>query len=339
MRGPWFPFGQSFFPNAQAAGAMRRLAGHALAALMAAMPVAPALAQTPWPAKPIRIMHGFDGGSNPDTVARVIGPALGERLGQPVVIESRPGAGGRIATGYVATQPADGYTLIMLTAGDGVVAATDPKLPYDLARDYIFISTVIGFPFLVLVNASSPMQNLADALAAARRDPGKLTFGTPGLRTTQHLVGELIKTSANVDLTHVPFKGTAFADLLGGRVDFLIAAPAVATPQIRAGKVRAITVTSRELMPAYPDVRPVAETIPGFEVSSWLGLATPAGTPQAIVDRINAEVQRVLALEDVRARLLATGSDVTPSTPQAFRARVEGDIRKWRALAERAKLD
>jgi tripartite-type tricarboxylate transporter receptor subunit TctC len=317
----------------------RRTLLAALGAAAVGAPFALARAQAPWPAKPIRIMHGFDGGSNPDTVSRVIGPGLGERLGQPVVVESRPGAGGRIATGFVATQPADGYTLIMLTAGDGVVAATDPKLPYDLSRDYSFITTVIQFPFLLLVNASSPFQNLADALAAARRDPGKLTFGTPGLRTTQHLVGELIKTSANVDLTHVPFKGTAFADLLGGRVDFLVAAPAVATPQIKAGKVRAITVTSREPMSTFPDVRPVAETLPGFEVTSWLGLAAPAGTPQPIVDRLASEVRRVLAVDDVRARLLATGSDVTPSTPQEFRSRVEADIRKWKALAERAKLD
>ena len=184
-----------------------------------------------YPARPIRMVHGFDSGSNPDVVARIIGPALTERLGQAIIVEAKPGAGGRIATAYVAAQEPDGYTLAMLTAGDSVTAATESTLSFDLLRDFAFISSVIQFPFLILVGADSPFKSLRDLIAAARREPGKLSFGTPGIRTTQHFCGELLKASADIDLLHVPFKGSPFQDLIGGRLDLMIAAPSVSTPQ------------------------------------------------------------------------------------------------------------
>ncbi len=292
-----------------------------------------------FPSKPVRIVHGYDNGSNPDTVARIISPALTERLGQAIVTEPKPGAGGRIATAYVATQEPDGYTLMMLTAGDTVNAATDPKLPYDLLRDYAFVTTVVEFPFVIMVNAESPFRTLRDLIDAAKARPGKLTFATPGVRTTQHLTGELLKVTAGIDLLHVPFKGSAFTDLIAGRLDSLIAAPAVSTPQIKGGKVRAIGVTGRQRIESLPDVPTFAETLPGFEVYSWLGLAAPAKTPASVVERLNADVRAVIAQEAVRARLLATGSLVGGSTSEAMRARVEADIRKWKGLAERVKLD
>lgn len=311
-----------------------------LQALGAATLLGPAVTRAQaWPSKPIRIVHGFDNGSNPDTVARIISPALTERLGQSIVTEPKPGAGGRIATGYVATQEPDGYTLMMLTAGDTVTAATDPKLSYDLLRDYAFVSTVVEFPFVIMVNAESPIRTLRDLIDAAKAHPGKHTFATPGVRTTQHLTGELLKVTAGIDLLHVPFKGSAFTDLIAGRLDSLIAAPAVSTPQIKGGKVRAIGVTSRQRMDTLPDVPTFAETLPGFEVYSWLGLAAPAKTPAAVVERLGAEVRAVIAQEAVRARLLATGSLIGGSTGEAMRARVEADIRKWKGLAEKVRLD
>jgi tripartite-type tricarboxylate transporter receptor subunit TctC len=311
-----------------------------LQALGAATLLGPAAAHAQaYPAKPIRIVHGYDNGSNPDTVSRILSPSLSERLGQAIVTEPRPGAGGRIATAYVATQEPDGYTLMMLTAGDTVIAATDPKLSYDLLRDYAFITTVVEFPFILMVPADSPIKTLRDLIAAAKASPGKLTFATPGVRTTQHLSGELFKLTAGVDLLHVPFKGSAFTDLIGGRLDSLIAAPAVSTPQIKGGKVRAIGVTSRQRIDAFPDLPTFAETLPGFEVYSWLGLAAPAKTPGAIVERLGAEVRTVIAQDSVRAKLLATGSLVGGGTPEAFRARAEADIRKWKGLAEKVRLD
>ena len=296
-----------------------------------------------WPAKPVRIVHGYDSGSNPDTVGRAISQALGERLGQPIVIEPKPGAGGRIATAYVATQEGDGYTLMMLTGGDGVNAATqsatEAKLPYDLLRDYSFVGMVSLFAFMLLVKADSPFKTLADVIDTARKNPGKLTFATPGVRTTQHLTGELIKATAGVDLLHVPFKGSAFTELIGGRLDLMIAAPTVSTPQIKGGAVRAIAVTGKTRMDTFPDVPAVAETLPGFEVTSWLGLAAPAKTPASVISRINADLRQVLGQEAVRARLLAIGTEPAGGPAEELRTRVESDIRKWRDLARTAKLD
>ena len=307
-------------------------------ALVAATALPGAFAQT-WPAKPVRIVHGYDSGSNPDTVGRAISQALGERLGQPIVIEPKPGAGGRIATAYVTTQEPDGYTLMMLTGGDGVNAATDPKLPYDLLRDYSFAGMVSLFAFMLLVKADSPFKTLAELIDAAKKSPGKLTFATPGVRTTQHLSGELIKATAGVDLLHVPFKGNPFTELIGGRLDLMIAAPTISTAQIKGGAVRAIAVTGRTRMDTFPDVPAVAETLPGFEVTSWLGLAAPAKTPAAVITRINSDLRQVLGQEAVRARLLAIGTEPAGGPAEGMRARVESDIRKWRELARTAKLD
>jgi tripartite-type tricarboxylate transporter receptor subunit TctC len=228
---------------------------------------------------------------------------------------------------------------MMLTAGDGVLAATDPKLPYDLTRDYAFIATVIQFPFVIMVKPDSPLKSMADVLAEARKNSGKLSFATPGIRTTQHLAGELIKATANIDMLHVPFKGSSFQDLIGGRVDLLIAAPSIATPQIKGGAVRAIAVTAKARMESLPGVATVAETLPGFEVTSWLGLAAPAKTSAAVVARMNADVRQVLAQESVRTRLLGMGSEPVGGTPEELRSRVETDVRKWRELAKTAKLD
>ena len=301
------------------------------------------LAQPTWPSKPVRIVHGYDSGSNPDTVARAISQSLSERLGQPIMIEPKPGAGGRIATAYVATQEPDGYTLMMLTGGDGVNAATqsatDAKLPYDLLRDYAFAGMVSLFAFMVLVKADSPFRTLRDAIDFAKKNPGKLSFATPGIRTTQHLTGELINAMAGINLLHVPFKGNAFTELIGGRLDLMIAAPTISTPQIKGGAVRALAVTGKARLDTFPGVATVAETLPGFEVTSWLGLAAPAKTPAAVINRINADVRHALAQEAVRARLLALGTEPAGGPAEDMRTRVESDIRKWRELARTAKLD
>jgi tripartite-type tricarboxylate transporter receptor subunit TctC len=292
-----------------------------------------------WPTRILRIVHGYESGANPDAIARVISPGLSERLGQQIIVEAKPGGAGRIATRYVAIQPADGYTMIMLTAGDAVLAALDRKLPYDLLKDFSFVSSVIESPLVLCVAADSPIKTLADLLAAAKRKPGTLTFGTPGIGTTQHMAGELLQSRANIELLHVPYKGNAFMDLIGGRVDFLIAAPSVAIPQIRGNKVRAIALTSKAPLATLPDVAPVAQILPDYDVNSWLGLALPAGTPAERIQRLSKEVQATLGTDAVRNIISNGGSVPAPSSGEAFRARIESDVKKWSTLSGRVKLE
>jgi tripartite-type tricarboxylate transporter receptor subunit TctC len=269
-------------------------------ALVAAVWAFGAAAQ-PWPSKPLQIWHGFAPGANPDIIARTLQPALAERLGQPVVIDTKPGAGGRIATAFVAKQPADGHALIMLTGGDGVMAATVTDLPYDLLRDFAFVSTTTVFRFLVLVSAESPYQSLGQLIEDARKRPGKLSYGHSGIASTLHLAGELLKEQTGIDMVHVPYKGTQVQELAAGRLDMAIQVATSAMP--------------------------------------WLGLAAPSRTSQAIVDRLSDEVRTLLAREDIAARIRATGAEPRAMTSAEFRARVEADILKWRRLAAKINLN
>jgi tripartite-type tricarboxylate transporter receptor subunit TctC len=291
-----------------------------------------------WPTKNIRIVHGYNSGSNPDVISRIVGPALSERLGQPIIVEPKPGAAGRIATGYVATQDPDGYTMMMLTHGDTVTSAFDDKLTYDLLRDYAFIGTAVHTSLVIVVSADSPIKTARDLIDIGKTKAGGLTFGSPGLGTTQHLAGELLKITAGVNLVHVPYRETAFPDLLGGRLDLLIAAPSQAVPQIATGKVRAVAVTTRERIDAAKDVPTVSETLPGFDVGSWLGLAVPVKTDAAVIEKLRGTLRQVLADQAVRARLLATGSDVGSLIGNDFRARVEADVRKWKSLVGKVQI-
>ncbi len=294
-----------------------------------------------WPTKPVQIIHGFNAGANPDLISRALQPALSEGLGQPVVIDSRPGASGRIATAFVAKQPPDGYTLIMITGGDGVLAATVRDLPYDLLRDFAFVSLTTVFPFLILVPVDSSYQTLGELLDDARKRPGKLGYGHSGVASTLHLVGELMKDMAGVDIVHIPYKGTQAQELAAGRpgLDMAVSVSAPAMPFIKSGKLRVLAVTSAARDPAFPAVPTVGETLAGYEVTSWLGVAAPAGTNAAIVDRLSFEVRAALARDDVKARLAVMSAHGTGSTGPEFRARVASDIAKWKRLAEKVKLD
>ena len=309
------------------------------AALSALLPQVWAAQAQAWPARPLRIVHGYESGTNPDTISRLLTPGLSERLGQPVIVEPKPGAAGRIAAKYVTTQTADGYTLLMLTAGDAVVAALDPKVPYKLLQDFTFISSVIEFPFLLCVAADSPIKSLADLMAMAKARPGQVSYGTPGVGTTQSMAGELLQKMADVALLHVPYKGNAFPDLLGGRVDFLIVSPSVATPLIQGNKIRAIAITSKDPHPALPDALPVRRLVHDYEVKSWLGLAAPKSTPDATVQRLVSDVQAITATDGFRASVTNAGSMVAASSSDAFRARVEADVKKWSTLSGRVRLE
>jgi tripartite-type tricarboxylate transporter receptor subunit TctC len=293
-----------------------------------------------WPSRPIQLVHGFGAGGNADVVARLIGQRLQTLLKQPVVIDIKSGAGGSIATNFVAKARPDGYSLVMLTGAHTVSAALTRSQPYDPVKDFAFISTVSSFPFVVAVRAEHPAKTLADLMAMARQEPGKITFTSVGVGSTQHMVGELLGASAGVKLVHVPYRGggAPVQSVIGGDVDILADTLTVATPHIRSGRLRALGVTSAQAWPSMPGVPTVGATLPGFEVLSWLGLAAPAGTPDAVIRLLNAETRRALQDPELQKTLADLGSQAAPNSPQEMRAMVEQDIVRWRAVVEKAGI-
>ena len=310
------------------------------AAALASLWAGPALAQPSFPTQPIQLIHGFGAGGNADVVARLVGQQLASGLGQPVVVEIKSGAGGSIASGYVAKAKPDGHTLVMLTGAHTVSAALARSLPYDPVKDFAFVSTVSSFPFVVAVRAEHPARTLGDLLDIARKEPGKVTFTSVGIGSTQHMVGELLGSTAGVRLLHIPYRGggAPVQAVIGGDVDVLADTLTVASPHIKSGRLRALGVTSAQPWPGAAGVPTVATTLPGFEVRSWLGLAAPAGTPEAVVQRLNAEILKVLAEPAFQAALANLGSEVAPRTPAETMAMVQRDILRWRDVAAKAGI-
>lgn len=290
-----------------------------------------------WPAQTIRLIHGYDAGSNPDTIARHLAQPLTEILGQQIVIEPRPGAAERLAASQVARLKPDGYALYLMTGGQAVVSATDRTLSYDLLRDFEFISIVTRFPFVFTVAPDSRFATLQAYLEEARRTPGTLTYGTSGVGSTLHMAVELMLARTGTKITHVPYKGglgQPLSDLTAGRLDMQVITFSNAQPFLKAGKLKAIAVTSKERHPGFPDVPTVAEiVVPDYDVVSWLGLSAPAGLPPAIRDRLHEALVQAMARPAIKARLEELGNDTTISTPAEFRARVESDMARWRPLA------
>jgi tripartite-type tricarboxylate transporter receptor subunit TctC len=309
-----------------------------LAALPSALTYAQALQD--YPARPIQLIHGFGAGGNADVVARLIGQRLQATLKQPLVIDIKSGAGGTIATNYVAKAKPDGYSLVMLTGAHTVSAALNKSLPYDPVKDFEFISTVSSFPFVVAVRADHPAKTLADLLAMARQTPGKLTFTSVGVGSTQHMVGELLGSAANVKLLHVPYRGggAPVQAVLAGDVDILTDTLTVASPHIASGRLRALAVTSAQAWPSIKGVPPVSATLPGFEVRSWLGLAAPVGTPEPIIRQLNADVQTALRDPELQKALGNLGSEAAPSSSADMRNMVEREVTRWRGVVKAAGI-
>lgn len=295
-----------------------------------------ARAQASFPSKPIRVVHGYSAGSNPDTIARVISPSMIETLGQSVIIEPKPGAGERIAAQYLMSQPPDGYTLYLITGGANVISATDPQTPFNTLKDFSYISTITLFPFVLVVGANSPIKTFADLLAAAKANPGKLNYGHSGVGNTLHLGVEYLKALTDIKVEPVAYKDTGqqIADVISGRLDFAITTFTGYHAVLANKQVRAIGVTSREVWPLNPDVQPIGAVVPGYEVVSWLGLAAPVGLPADIADKLANAVAVAVARPDVKARLEGMGNEARASTPAVFRARVETDYAKWKPLAK-----
>jgi tripartite-type tricarboxylate transporter receptor subunit TctC len=316
------------------------------AALLAvlALTATGAAAQT-YPTKPIRLVVPFPAGGTTDILAREVGQRLSTSLGQPVVIDNRPGAAGNIGSELVAKSAPDGYTLLMATVGTHAInPSLYAKLPYDHVADFAPVILVASVPNVLEVTPSLPVNSVADLIKLAKEKPGQINFASSGSGTSIHLSGELFKTMAGVDMTHVPYKGSApaLADLIGGQVQVMFDNLPSSLPQIKAGKLRAIAVTSAQRAPALPNVPTIAESgLPGFEASSWFGVVAPAGTPPAIVARLNADLNLWLQTPDAREKLLAQGAAAAGGSPEQFATHIRAETEKWAKVvkASGAKVD
>jgi tripartite-type tricarboxylate transporter receptor subunit TctC len=304
------------------------------AATFAAPPIARAQA---WPMNPVRVIHGYDAGSNPDTIARHLAGPLTEILGVQIVIEPKPGAAERLAATQIARMRPDGSVLYMMTGGQAVVSATDKTLSYDLLRDFDFISIVTRFPFVFTFAPQSRFKTIQAFIDEAKRRPNEITYGTSGVGSTLHMAMELLLSQTGAKMTHVPYKGglsAPYNDLVGGRLDMQVITFSNAQPFLKTDKLKALAVTSKERHPGFPDIPTVAETlVPDYDVLSWLGFASPAGLPPALRDRLHDSLRQAMARPDVKGKLEELGNDTRVSTPAEFRARVEQDLARWRPLA------
>jgi len=298
-----------------------------------------------YPAKPIRFVVPYPPGGPLDVIARLLGAKVAESVHQPVIVDNKPGAGGNIGADAVAKSPPDGYTILM-----GAVAthAINPTLyaniPYDAARDFIAVTQVASTPNVLVVNPSVPASNVKEFIAYAKANPGKLNFGSGSTGSAGHLAGELFKSMAGVDMVHVPYKGAAPAmqDLVGGQIQLMFDNLASSLTQVRAGRIRALAVTTARRSALAPDLPTIAESgLPGFDISTWFGIFTPAGTPRDIVEKLHAEFTRALADREVRDRMLALGAEPVGNAPAEFAAYIRAEADKYARVikASGAKAD
>ena len=291
----------------------------------------PAAAQN-YPAKTIRIVVPLAAGGPGDVLARAVGQKLSENVGQPVVIDNRPGANTNVGNEFVAKAPADGYTLLATASTLTINPGLYPKLPYEAMRDFAPISLIGSAPLILVVHPSLPVRSVKELAALAKSKPGQLHYGSAGNGSVLHLAGEMFNTSAGVKLVHVPYKGVtnAFSDLLGGQISVMFPGAPIALPQVKAGKLRALATTGAARTAAAPELPPVAEAgFPGYEISVWYGLLAPAATPPAIINRLHTEISRIVQLPDIKERWATLGAEPLHNTPEQFAAFLKTDLGKW----------
>lgn len=306
--------------------------------LAAGLPAA--RAQT-WPSRPIRALQGFAAGGNADTIARLVGAEMAKGLGQSIVVEAVTGAGGTLASAAVARAAPDGHTLLLATGGHVVAGALYEKLPYHTLDAFQPVSTITFFPFLLVVPTDSKFRSLSELLAAAKAEPGKVAYGSAGIGSTHHLAGELLTKMAGVDLLHVPYRGDAasITGLLGGELPLVIAPPTAVLGQVKAGRLRVLAVTGQERWGGMPSVPTVAEQgVPGYDVRSWAGWLAPAGTPAAIVERLNAETRKAVQVASVKARLEEMGGEARAGSPQEMQSMMAAELQKWTRVVTDARI-
>ena len=313
----------------------------ALLAATFALAAGGAAAQT-YPSKPIRIIVPFTPGGSTDILARAIGQKLVESLGQQVLIENRPGAGGSIGAEAAARAAPDGYTLLMGHIGTlAVNPSLYPKLGYDPVKSFAPVAWVARVTNVLVVHPSVPARDVRELVKLAREQPGRLRYGSGGNGSAAHLAVEYFKLATQTDIVHVPYKGTgpAVTDLLGGQVEVMMSGAPALMPHVRAGKLRALGVSNAQRVEPFTDLPTIAETgVSGFEAIQWYGLVAPAGTPEPVIARLNAEVNRALATPELKTRLVAEGAEAAPATPQAFGAFIAAEIERWRPVIQKAGL-
>ena len=311
-------------------------------AFAAACALATSALAADYPTKPVRIVVPFPPGGPADALARMVGDKLQAALGQPVVVDNRPGAGGNIGMELGAKAAPDGHTLVLAPAGNLTV---NPSLyrnvPYDVARDFAPVTVIAAVPNVLVVNPQVPAKDLAELIAYAKANPGKLNFASPGAGSGAHLAGELLKSTAGIEMVHVPFNGIAPAvtAVVAGDVQVMFAAAPSAMPQVTAGKLRALGVASPKRMAAAPALPTIDESgLPGFDVTSWYSIVVPATTPPAVIDRLQKEIARALEAPDVKAKLAGLGAEPVANTPADFAAMIRSESAKWGKIVKDANI-
>nr|WP_259371843.1 tripartite tricarboxylate transporter substrate binding protein [Caldimonas mangrovi] len=299
-------------------------------------------AQDTWPSKPVRIVVPFAAGGTSDILARALGEKLQSVLKQTVLIENKAGAGGVIGADSVAKSAPDGYTFLLGTiASHAINPALQPKMPYDAGKDFAPVILLGSISNVLLVGAGQPYKSVQDVIAAAKAQPGGLPFASAGQGSSQHMSGETFRLLAKAELTHVPYKGSAPAvqDVIGGQIPMSFETVTVALPHVQSGRVRALAVTSAKRSPVMPDVPTLQEAgVPGFDVASWQALYAPAGTPPAIVQRMNAEVEKIIATPEMKAKMEGLGLEHTPNSPQQFAEFGRQEITKWTRIVKEGNV-
>jgi tripartite-type tricarboxylate transporter receptor subunit TctC len=313
--------------------------GCALAIVLTALTAFPAHAQG-YPSRPIRVLVPFAAGGAVDTLARLIGQKLSEGLGQTVIIENRPGAGGNLASDVLAKSPPDGYTVLQTVNGIAISPSLYKTLPFDAQKDFIAVTQLVESQLILVANPKLPANNVAELVALARSKPGALNYGSTGVGNPLSLTMEMLKSAAGLDIQPVTYRGDAPANaaLIAGEIQLGVMPMATTLPLVEGGQLKAIAIGGGKRSPAMPNVPTIGETIPGFESTSWQGYFVPAGTPREIVVKLQQETAKVLKLPEVIARLRAGGNEGVGSTPEAFDARFRADIVKFAKIIADAKI-
>jgi tripartite-type tricarboxylate transporter receptor subunit TctC len=294
-----------------------------------------------YPTKPIRWVVPSTPGDGSDVTGRLIADKIARDLGQAVVIDNKPGAGGVLGSDAVAKSPADGYTMIVGNAGShGVNAGIYSKLPYDVVKDFVPVALICTTPNVMVVSPNTKAKTVAEWVALAKANPGKFNYASGGVGSSAHLSAELFKSMTGTEITHIPYKGSApaVAALLADESQLMIGNLPPWSAQLKAGKVQALAVTTAKRHPSLPDVPALAESLPGFETVAWFGVLAPAGTPKSVVERMNTAINQALDQADVKARLATLSCDPAPGTPETFAQRVNADVARWKKLASERNI-